>query len=305
MRSRTGYAELAACGLIWGSIGVLVKRVDVSAPVIVFFRLSLGAASVVAFWALRGRLAELRLRGHRGLLVASGLMLAFHWVAFFEAYKRLTVATTILIVYVGPVLIALAAPAVLGERLQRRTLGALALSMAGIALITVPAARGGDAAGFAAAAVAAVSFAALVLLVKKIAGFYQPQAVVAWQLCIAAIAVSPALAAGSLHEMIRAAPTLLALGILHTGVAGILYVGALRIVEAQQVSILVYLEPVTAVLWAWGVLGERPGLATVAGGALIIAAGLLIVVPGLRALAPAGLPDLPVDAIEARAPEAG
>jgi drug/metabolite transporter (DMT)-like permease len=83
----------------------------------------------------------------------------------------------------------------------------------------------------------------------------------------------------------------LTLGVLHTGIAGILYVGALQIVKAQHVSILVYLEPVTAVLWAWGVLGEQPALATLAGGLLIIAAGLMIVVPGLRAAAPAGLPE--------------
>ena len=85
MRSRTGYIELIVCGLLWGSIGVLVKEIDVSAPVTVFFRLSLGAASVVAVWALRGRLRELRIPRDRGLVLFAGLTLAFHWVVFFEA----------------------------------------------------------------------------------------------------------------------------------------------------------------------------------------------------------------------------
>jgi drug/metabolite transporter (DMT)-like permease len=225
------------------------------------------------------------------LLVTSGVLLAAHWVAFFEAYKRLPVATTILIVYVGPVLIAALAPAVLGERLRRSTVYALALSVAGIALIALPSAGRGDTAGFASAAFAAVSFAALVLVLKKVVASYPRQAVVAWQLGIAAAVLSPALVAANGHQVLRAAPTLLTLGVLHTGIAGILYVGAIQIVEAQHVSILVYLEPVTAVLWAWAVLGERPRLATVFGGALIIAAGLVIVVPGLRAIAPAGLPE--------------
>ena len=291
MRSRTGYVELIVCGLIWGSIGVLVKEIDVSAPVTVFFRLSLGAASVVAFWALRGRLSELALRSDRGLVLAAGLTLAFHWVAFFEAYKRLPVATTILIVYVGPVLIAAAAPAVLGERLERNTLYALALSVAGIALIAVPSSGSGDAFGYAAAGAAALSFAVLVLTLKRVSPEVPAQAIVAWQLGIAALAVSPFLAGASGREIVRAAPTLLTLGVLHTGVAGILYVGALQIVKAQHVSILVYLEPVTAVLWAWAVLGERPELATGFGGAAIIAAGLLVVVPGLRAATPVGLPE--------------
>ena len=292
MRSRTGYVELVFCGLIWGSIGVLVKEIDVSAPVIVFFRLSLGAASVVALWAVRGKVSELVVRSDRGLVLAAGLLLAVHWLAFIEAYKRLPVATTILIVYVGPVLIAAAAPVVLGERLEVMTVIALALSVFGILLIAVPSSGSGDAVGYAGAGAAAVLFAALVLTLKRISPRVPPQAIVAWQLGIAAVAVSPFLIGASGREIVRASPALLTLGIVHTGVVGVLYVGAVQILKAQHVSILVYLEPVTAVLWAWGMLGEEPELATLAGGLLIIAAGLLILVPGLRgAAAPAALPE--------------
>jgi drug/metabolite transporter (DMT)-like permease len=291
MRSRTGYLELIVCGLVWGSIGVFVKQLDVSAPVLVFFRLSLGAASVLAVWALRGRVRELKLVEGRGWVVAAGVLLAVHWVAFFEAYKRLSVATTILIIYVGPVLIAAAAPAVLGERLERRTLYALALSVGGIALIALPASAAGDTVGYLAAGGAAVLFAALVLTLKKVAATNPAPAIVTWQLGIAALLVAPALIGASGHEIARAIPGLVTLGIVHTGLIGILYVSALAIVPAQQVSILVYLEPVTAVLWAWALLNETPSLATLAGGALIIAAGLLIVVTGLRVTAPASMPE--------------
>jgi len=295
VRSRTGYLELIVCGLVWGSIGVIVKEVDVSAAVIVFFRLSIGALSVLAWCAIRGRVSELRLGTHRGLLFAAGVVLALHWLTFFEAYKRLSVATTILIVYVGPVLIAAAAPAVLGERLERRTIYALALSVVGIGLIAVPSASAGDAFGFACAGVAAVSFAAIVLMLKRLTPHYRPAGITVWQLGVAALVLSPALIGGSGNEIARAAPALMMLGILHTGVTGILYVSALTIVPAQQVSILVYLEPVTAVLWAWAVLGESPTLATLAGGVMIVLAGLVIVVPGMRAIAAASFPE-PADA---------
>src|SRR5438093_6506507 len=164
MRSRTGYAELVTCGLVWGSIGVLVKQSPVTAPVIVFFRLALGAAVVFAWLALRGRLAEARLRGRRLLLLSSGFTLALHWVFFFLAYKRLSVATVILVVYVGPVFMALLAPAILGERLERRTIVSLVLSMAGIAMIAIPAMRGRNAFGLAAALIAMASFVALVFI---------------------------------------------------------------------------------------------------------------------------------------------
>ncbi len=45
-------------------------------------------------------------------------------------------------------------------------------------------------------------------------------------------------------------------------------------------GILGYLEPVVVVLAAWLWLGQRPGLATLAGGLLVIAAGVSIAISG-------------------------
>lgn len=283
MRSRTAYAQLVACGLIWGSIGVFVKKVDVAASQVVFFRLAMGCAVIVGWFAARRRLAELRIGQHRAALVAVGVILAFHWLLLFESFKRLDVATTILIVYVGPVFIALGAPAFLGERLEPRTVGSLGLSLGGIALIALPDVSGLDAAGLAMAVGAALSFAALVLVLKRLVDLYAPPAIMAWQLGIAALALSPFLVEASARDIARAAPSLLALGIVHTGVAGILWFQALRVVKAQHVGILTYLEPASAVLYAWWLLDEAPAAATLAGGALILLAGLNIV---LRSRAP-------------------
>lgn len=290
-RSRTGYVELVICGFVWGSIGVLVRRSPVSAPVMVFFRLALGALVVVAWSAVRGRLAELRLRDRRLLLGGFGVVLALHWVFFFLAYKRLSVATVILIVYVGPVFMALLAPAVLGERLERRTIASLVLSLAGIALIAVPAARGRDLAGLGASAIAMASFVALVFMGKVLVRTYSPPATVAWQLSVAAVAVSPALLFADGDAIRSSWPTLLTLGVVHTGMCGVLYFRAMQVVKAQHMGVLAYLEPVTAVLWAWGALGESPSLATLAGGALIVVAGLNIALAGVRDITPAEMPE--------------
>ncbi|MBI4728553.1 MAG: EamA family transporter [Acidobacteria bacterium] len=291
MRSRTGYAELVACGLVWGSVGVFVKKASASAPTIVFFRLLIGFAAIIAWFAVRRRLSALRTGPRPALLVSAGLLLAAHWAMFFEAYKRLDVAPTILIVYLGPVLVALGAPLVLGEPLERRTFVSLALSVAGIALIAVPQADRLDRAGLALAVGAGLSFAALVLVAKKLTGIYDPQAVLAWQTGVATIALSPALLSARASEIAASAPWLVTLGLVHTGAAGILYFRGLSAVKAQHVSILVYLEPATAVLYAWAFLRETPTPLTLLGGALILAAGLLVVLARPEVGAPAGLPE--------------
>ncbi len=296
MRSRTGYPELVVCGLLWGSLGVVVKESPVAAPVLVLFRLGVGAVTVVAWFAARRRLTDLRLRRRRVLLVASGATLAVHWWAFFLAYKRLSVATVILIVYVGPVFMALFAPAVIGERLERRTIFSLGLSLAGIALIAVPAVRGNDRVGFALAAFAMATFVALVLIGKLLVREYPPPALVTWQLSSAAVLLAPAALAQADGDAIRRSlPVLVLLGAAYTGAAGILYFRAMEVVKAQHMGILAYLEPVTAVAWAWILLSETPSMATVAGGILIVAAGINVALPARYTGASAELPE-PVEA---------
>lgn len=289
---RRGYPELIAATIVWGSIGVVVKEIDVPAPAIVFVRLALGSAVVVAWFAARRRLAALRLGPARGLLVVAGVILALHWWLMFEAFKRLDVATTILVVYLGPVLMAAGAPVFLKERLERRTIVALGVSLGGIALITAPSMERLDGAGLAAAAGAAVLFAAVVLAGKRLTEFYEPPALVAWQVGIAAVVMIPGAFSASSAALRDALPELLLLGVVMTGVAGILYFRALARVKAQHVGILMYLEPVSAVLYAWALLSESPAALTLVGGALIVGAGATIVA---GTAAPASLPEPPPD----------
>jgi drug/metabolite transporter (DMT)-like permease len=295
MRSRTGYAELTTTGLLWGSIGVFVKHLSVAGATIVFFRLIFGWAVIVGYFAARRRLRQLRLRSQRTLLFGVGFMLALHWGLMFESFKRLDVATTILVVYVGPVFMALGAPIVLGERLERRTLFSLALSLGGIALIALPDAHRADAAGLVMAGGAALSYAALVLMLKRLTDVYDGATLMTWQLPIAAIALAPFLIGESGQEIVRAAPLLLVLGVVHTGLAGLLWFRGLPFVKAQHVGVIEYFEPASAVLYAWWLLDERPQGLTLLGGGLILIAGLNIVLGArareLRSIPPAGLPE--------------
>jgi drug/metabolite transporter (DMT)-like permease len=291
MRPRAGYLEIAACTLTWGTIGPIVKRIGLDSSVIVFFRLFLGALVVFGWTIARGRAAELRPRARPVLLIAWGVALAVHWLFLFAAFKRLDVATTILVVFLGPVLMALLAPAIIGERLRLPALGALAVAVAGIALIATGGARRIDGRGLLFAIASAVLFAVLPLMGKLLTPSYEPGALVAWQLGIAAIVVSPALAGAHAHAIVRAWPLLLLLGGLYTGVLGILYVRAIARLRAQTLGVLFYLEPASAVLYAWWFLGERPNAAQVAGGALVVIAGLAIILGDRAVAAPAAFPE--------------
>lgn len=292
MRARTGYAEIVACTLTWGSIGVLRKQLDVGSPTVTFFRMVFGAIVVVTWLALRGRLGDLRPRARPALLVGSGAILGTHWLLQFEAYARLDVAPTILIIFLGPVLMAAAAPAVLGERLRAVSVAALALAFGGIAMIAVPDIASVDTGGLAAALGSAALFGALLLAGKILTRHYEPGAIVVWQLGIGALVVAPGLAGGSGSAIARALPGMLLLGAAYTGLFGILFFRAVRALEAQRLGVLFYLEPASAVAYAWWLLGERPTALTLVGGALVVMAGLAIILSDRVAGAPVGLPEV-------------
>lgn len=272
---------------------MLVDDVTVSAPAIAFFRLALGVA-VVGTWVLaRGRARTLHPGPSPRLLVGSGIVLAGHWALQFEAFKRLEVAAAILIVFLGPVLMTAFAPLVLGERVHAASIAALAAALAGIALITVPGLGAIDGAGVAAALGSAVLFAVLVLVGKTLSARYEPPTIVVWQQAVAALALAPALVGVRGDALARDLVELVVLGVALTGILSIVFFHALRALKAQQVSVLFYLEPASAVVYAWLLLGQQPAGTTLAGGALIVAAGVTIIMAERASGAPASVPAVP------------
>ena len=77
------------------------------------------------------------------------------------------------------------------------------------------------------------------------------------------------------------------LGVVCTAVTYLMFVEGLGRIRVQHASILGYLEPVSAPVYALVLLGERPTAWTLAGGALILGAGAIIAVWGTAETEPA------------------
>lgn len=264
----------------WGSVGVFVREVDVPAVVIVAARAGLAAAALGAWlWRRPVRLpgaAFLRHDPRRTLL--NGVVLAVHWVTFIAALQRAPIGNVLLVIYLAPVGIAVLAPRVLGERVTPRTIGALGLAVAGIALVasqTVAA----EADGMWFAVASAALYVWLALLNKPLTSAYGGARLAFTQLLLAAVVLLPFAAAADVGEPSWSWLWLVGLGLGHTALAVAIYLTALERLPATRVAVLLYLEPVSAVLFGWLLLEESPGAATLAGGLLVVAAGLLVARP--------------------------
>ena len=273
---------LATVCASWGTIPAVAGWSGLPASAIAFGRVSIAAAGLgLALWVGRrdgGESARPRLLSVTpGRCLAAAAVLAVHWAALFAAYRRVPAGTVILIVYLAPVGVAALAPRTLGERVGPHTLAALALGVAGVALVAAPALDGAGAAGLALAGAAATTFVALILLSKPLSESYGGFRLAFLEMAGASVLLLPWAATADWGDPDRDWAWLLVLGLGHTAVGTSVYLGALARVPATAAGILGYLEPVSVILFSWWLLSERPKLATLAGGGLILVAAALTV----------------------------
>jgi drug/metabolite transporter (DMT)-like permease len=270
IRSTRGVAigSLALLAIAWGAIPLFV-RTDVPATHLVAMRVTLGGVVLVVFSAATSRLTLPRRRF--GALVLVGVVLAAHWLTFFLALNLTTVAVTLAVVYIGPVLAAALSGPLLNERLSRYAVVGLVVAMAGMLLVTRPG-SGATLAGVGAAAISGVLLATIMLLGKPLATNLGGLVVATWELIVASIVLSP-FTVQAIRESADAWPQFLILGALFTGVAGVVYWTAMRQLPVAVVSVIMYLEPASAVVWAALLLGEQPDAITWLGVGLVVVAG--------------------------------
>lgn len=274
--------ELAVAGVaaVWGSIGVIVREIPEPATVIVFARVAIAAAGLGVWMSLRpGGTAWTGLFTHRpARTVSQGVILAAHWVALFAAFQRAPVGTVVLITYVAPVLVAMTAPRLLGERVSSRVLVALAVAAVGAVLVLGPGTEDAEGVGVLLAAIAAVLLAVLVINAKILSRQLDGVRLAFVQVSVATVTLVPVVAlAGRGWPSPASIGWLLLLGLVHTAAALVVYFWALARMPATSASVLTYLEPAAGVVFAWWLLGEQPSAATLTGGGLIVVAGLLVV----------------------------
>jgi drug/metabolite transporter (DMT)-like permease len=224
---------------------------------------------LVLFSVATKRLAIPR-RRWRGV-TALGFVLAAHWLSFFVALNLTTVAVTLAILYIGPVLAAVLSGPVLHERVSWYAYAGLVLAVVGSLFVIRPG-GGATALGVAVAAMSGVLLAVIMLLGKPLAADLGGLAVATWELVVASILLAP-FTVQAVRESGEYWPQFLVLGALFTGLAGVVYWTSMRRLPVAVVSVIMYLEPASAVVWAALFLGEQPDLLTWLGVVLVVAAG--------------------------------
>ena len=295
---RRALALMVVAATLWSIAGVVTRHLSPALQAdgrfeITFWR-SLFAALFVAAALLATRREGLRAvpaMGPAGLV--SGASWAVMFVCFMLALTLTSVANTLLVLSVGPLLTALLARAVLGAPIAPRTWAAIAVATAGMVWMVSGGGAGvpsgahllGMAIGFAVPLASAIN---LVTLQRMRAHVDLVPAVFVGGLVSAVAMLLIMAATGAPFRADARDVTLLAiLGILQLGLPCMLMVMASRRLAAPEIALLALLEVVLGPLWAWLGAGEVPAPTTLAGGVLVLAALLINELAGRTAEVPA------------------
>ncbi len=277
--------------------GPLARLANAPPLAIAVWRLTLSLVIVAVPLLASGAWREWRGLSRRDLAIAlaAGFFLALHFWSWIASLGMTSVAASVLLVNLHPVVIVLGGALWLGERPTRAQLLGIAIALIGAGIVVAPDLLAGAGAATAAAThspAATLAVASnpalgnvLALLGAVTVGLYYlagrrlrqqlslwPYVALVYGACWLVLLLF------ALQQRVPLWPyaprelgifALIALGPMLAGHTGFNW--ALKYVPAVVVSVALLAEPVGAGLIAWIALGERPGVSTLVGGVVVLA----------------------------------
>ena len=282
--------------VLFGLTGILGALIRFDAVAITAGRAGFAATALLVLALVQRRPLLLGLGPRRaGIVLASGFLLAVHWITFFMAVKVGGVAVATLGFASFPAFIALLDVVLFRERIGPAEGTMLALVTLGLVLVT-PSFDVGDqgTVGLLWGLASGLSFAGLAICNRRGNRGMDAIQVAFWQNLVVALLVLPLLGLGLAPPQIAhsQAPSswvtgaaaidlvswfwLAVLGVLCTGLAHTLFVKSLESLDARSAGMIIALEPVYAIACAWWLFGEEPSGRMLVGASLIILATVLL-----------------------------
>ncbi len=269
---RRGQLFVVLAAIAWSTAGVVQRELSVNTATQLAGRALFAALALAGFVLLlsgRRPIAAFRAIGVAGLAVAGTTAVASGM--FMVALNHATVANVLFMQAASPVAAALLAWFAFGESITRRTALAMAVALAGVALMVGGPGSGGVL-GVTASLVMMLAFAVSIVIVRHRRDVSMLPAICLSQVLLVVVA-APFAHPGSGTER-----DLLLLGLLGVGQMGLglafVTMGA-RLLPASEVALITLLEVVLGPLWVWISISEQPAATAIAGGCVVIVAVLL------------------------------
>jgi drug/metabolite transporter (DMT)-like permease len=269
---RRGQLFVALAALAWSTAGLLQRALSIDTTTQLAGRALFAFLALLGFVAVfnRGRTVQaFRTMGRAGLAVAGCMAVAS--ASFIVALNHANVANVLFMQAVAPVLAALLAWIALRESVSGRTALSMGIALLGVTLMVGGAGSGGVV-GVGASFLMTLAFAATIVITRHRREVSMAPAICLSQLLVF-VGFAPLADMGSVTGPDLGLLVLLGVGQMGLGLA-FLTIGA-RLIPAAEAALITLLEVVLGPLWVWIAYGEKPGAATLLGGAVVVGAVIL------------------------------
>lgn len=259
----------------------LIRLAHAPSIVVAAGRLSLASLLIAPFfWFTFARRKPELTRSALLLSIASGVFLCFHFAFWIESLSHTSVTSSVVLVTMNPIFLGIASPLLLHERVSRRMILAIAIGIAGVAIISVRQMHGLAANrdvlfGNGLALAGAIMNSAYLLCGRRVRRNLSIVSYTYVTYTVAAVCLL--LGVLLLRQPVLGYPSrtylfLFLLAFFPQVIGHSSFNWALKHVSAPVIGTIILGEPIGASILAWFVLHERPAPIELVGGAVILAA---------------------------------
>ena len=269
-----GYVKYVIALLLFGTNGIVASYILLNSYEIVYFRTLIGSIFLVLVFVLsKQKVLFWKNKAHFLYLVLSGVAMGASWIFLFEAYAKIGVSIATLAYYCGPVLVMILSPFLFQEKLTRaKILGFIAVLIGMLCVNRQAFTYGKISIGLIFGLLAAVMYVIMVIFNKKAISI-QGLENATCQLVASFITVAIFIGwkqGFSVNMMDGNLIPILILGVVNTGIGCYFYFSSIGRLPVQSVSILGYLEPLSALVFSVVILGETLSPVQIVGAVLIL-----------------------------------
>lgn len=261
--------------LIFGSIGIFVKLINLPSVEVVLLRTVIGSTFIGSILLFTKQALDFKaIKQNLKVLLIAGVVLGGNWMFLFEAYQYSSVGIATLIHYSAPALVFILSPIVLKEKLtSQKVIGIMATIIGMLIINGINGSGQGISLGIIYGIISASLYACIMILNKFIEDLSGLETTFI-QLFIAGIvmAVYTFVTMRSSFIIPRGSDLIMVVivGVVHTGIACYLYFSSMRELPGQTIAIMSYIDPASTLIFSAIFLQERLTLFQVFGALLIL-----------------------------------
>ena len=265
--------------LLFGLNGIVASNISLSSYEIVFLRTLIGSVLLVVLFLIGN--SKFHIKEHKKdtvFIALSGVAMGTSWMFLYEAYQQIGVSLASLLYYCGPVIVMILSPLIFKEKFTIQKIIGFATVLVGIVLVNGNVTNGnGNDWGLLCGGLSAVMYFFMVTLNKQSKNITGMENSVI-QLLVSFLTV--AIFVGIKQGFVIDVPKndwvwVIILGIVNTGVGCYLYFSPLAKLPVQTVAVCGYLEPLSAVVFAAVLLGEKMNSIQIVGAVCIIGGAMI------------------------------